>query len=175
MAVLTAPVTAPLREMEGEPTTVHKATLVVLSGDMDKIFAAFTIATGAAASGMDVTMFFTFWGLQAIRKPVRTGRSVFGRMLSMFLKDINTIGPSKLNMGGLGRWMFKKMMKAHNAATLLELRQAAIDLGVKMLACQTSLEVMEFSREDLIDEAQEVVGVAALMELAGQSKINLFI
>lgn len=171
MAVLTAPAL----ETAGEPVTGNKATLVVLSGDMDKIFAAFTIATGAAASGMETTMFFTFWGLQAIRKPVRTGRSLFGRMLSVFLKDINSIGPSKLNMGGLGRWMFKKMMKAHNAATLPELRQAAIDLGVRMLACQTSLEVMEFSRNDLIDEAQEIVGVAALMELAAQSKFTLFI
>jgi|SRR3990170_2154229 len=171
MAVLTAPVL----ETAGEPTTANKATLVVLSGDMDKIFAAFTIATGAAASGMETTMFFTFWGLQAIRKQVRTGRSLFGRMLSFFLKDIDTLGPSKLNMGGMGRWMFKKMMKAHNVATLPELRRMAIDLGVRMLACQTSLEVMEFSREDLIDEAQEVVGVAALMELATQSKFTMFI
>ena len=171
MAVLTAPVL----ETAGEPTTANKATLVVLSGDMDKIFAAFTIATGAAASGMETTMFFTFWGLQAIRKRVRTGRSLFGRMLSFFLKDIDTLGPSKLNMGGMGRWMFKKMMKAHNVATLPELRRMAIDLGVRMLACQTSLEVMEFSREDLIDEAQEVVGVAALMELATQSKFTMFI
>ncbi len=171
MAVLTAPV----RETAGEPATANKVAMIVLSGDMDKIFAAFTIATGAAASGMDVTMFFTFWGLQAIRKPVRTGRGLFGKMLSLFLKDINSVGPSKLNMGGMGRWMFKKMMKAHNAATLPELRQMAIDLGVKFQACQTSLEVMEISREDLIDEAQDIVGVATLLELAAQSKMTLFI
>lgn len=171
MAVLTAPAL----ETVGQPVTANKATLVVLSGDMDKIFAAFTIAVGAAASGMETTMFFTFWGLQAIRKPVRTGRSLFGRMLSFFLKDINSLGPSKLNMGGMGRWMFKRMMKTHNAATLPELRQTAIDLGVRMLACQTSLEVMEFSPEDLIEEAREIVGVAALMELAGQSKFTMFI
>lgn len=171
MAVLTAP----LRETAAEPATRTKMTMIVLSGDMDKIFAAFTIATGAAALGMDVTMFFTFWGLQAIRKPVSTGRSLFGRMLSLFLKDISSIGPSKLNMGGMGRWMFKKMMRAHNAATLPELRQAAIDLGVKFQACQTSLEVMEMSRADLIDEVEDVVGVAAMLELAGQSKTTLFI
>lgn len=171
MAVQTAPV-----RVDGEqPATGNKAAMIVLSGDMDKIFAAFTIATGAAASGMDVTMFFTFWGLQAIRKPRPTGRSLFGRMLSLFLKDINSVGPSKLNMGGMGRWMFKRMMKAHHAATLPELRQMAIDLGVTMLACQTSLEVMELSREDLIDEVQDVVGVASLLELAAQSKMTLFI
>jgi len=171
MAVLTAPA----REAAVEPATGNKMTMIVLSGDMDKIFAAFTIATGAAASGMDVTMFFTFWGLQAIRKPVRTGRSLFGRMLSLFLKDINGIGPSKLNMGGAGRWMFKKMMRAHNVATLPELRQMAIDLGVKFQACQTSLEVMELTRENLIDEVQDVAGVAAMLELAAQSKTTLFI
>jgi len=171
MAVLAAPA----RETAGEPATSNKMTMIVLSGDMDKIFAAFTIATGAAASGMDVTMFFTFWGLQAIRKPVRTGRSLFGRMLSLFLKDINGIGPSKLNMGGMGRWMFKQMMRAHHVATLPELRQMAIDLGVKFQACQTSLEVMELSRADLIDEVQDVVGVAAMLALATQSKTTLFI
>lgn len=167
--------TLPMRETTVEPAVSNKMTMIVLSGDMDKIFAAFTIATGAAAMGTDVTMFFTFWGLQAIRKPVRTGRSLFGRMLSLFLKDINGIGPSKLNMGGMGRWMFKRMMQAHNAASLPELRQAAIDLGVRFQACQTSLEVMELSREDLIDEVQDIVGVAAMLELAGQSKTTLFI
>ena len=85
--------------------------------------AAFIIATGAAASGMDVTMFFTFWGLQAIKKPSPTGRSLFGRMLGVFLRDIQGVGPSKMNFGGLGRWMFKKMMKAHNVTPLPELRR----------------------------------------------------
>lgn len=167
--------TLPVREVAGDAATGNKMTMIVLSGDMDKIFAAFTIATGAAAMGTDVTMFFTFWGLQAIRKPVRTGRSLFGRMLSLFLKDINGIGPSKLNMGGAGRWMFKQMMRSHHAASLPELRQAAIDLGVKFQACQTSLEVMELTRRDLIEEVQDVVGVAAMLELAAQSKTTLFI
>src|SRR3989304_4456077 len=131
MAVLVAPV----RGTAGEPTTGTKVSMVVLSGDMDKLIAAFNIATGAAAMGMEVTMFFTFWGLQAIRKPVRSGTSPFGKMLGGFLKDINGVGPSKLNMGGMGRWMFKKMMKAHNASALPELRQTAIDLGVRLHAC----------------------------------------
>jgi len=171
MAVLTAPAL----ETAGEPSTAHKATLVVLSGDIDKLDAAFIIATGAAAMGMEVTMFFTFWGLQAIRKPVRNGSSLFGRMLGLFLKDIDGVGPSKLNMGGMGRWMFKKMMKARNVATLPELRQIALDLGVRLLACQLSLDVMEIKREDLIDGVEDVVGVAAFLETASQSKTTLFI
>ncbi len=115
----------------------NKLSMVVLSGDMDKVMAAFIIATGAAASGMEVTMFFTFWGLKAIQQDgTKTGRSLFGRMLGMMNRGgIDAIGPSRLNMGGMGRWMFKKMMKQHNVMSLRELRQLAIDLDVKMLAC----------------------------------------
>jgi len=152
-----------------------KASIVVFSGDMDKLMAAFIIATTAAASGIETTMFFTFWGLQALKKKVPTGRTLFERMLSLFLKDINSIGPSKLNMGGMGRWMFKKMMKQHQVATLPELRQMAVDLGVKLLACQMSMEVMGIRREDLIDEVTDVVGAATYVAEANQSHITLFI
>ncbi|MDQ7850883.1 MAG: DsrE/DsrF/DrsH-like family protein, partial [Armatimonadota bacterium] len=81
----------------------NRLSLVVFSGEMDRLMAAFVIATGAAASGMEVTMFFTFWGLQAVKKPVRTGASAMGRMLGWFLKDADGVGPSKLNFGGAGR------------------------------------------------------------------------
>ncbi len=171
MAVLAAPAV----DAAGKPATADRLSMVVLSGDMDRLIAAFIIATGAAAMGTEVTMFFTFWGLQAIRKPGLTGTSLFGRLLGLFLKDINGVGPSKLNMGGLGRWMFKKMMKAKNAASLPELRQMAIDLGVHLQACQMSLDIMEIRREDLIDGVEDVVGVAAFLETAAQSKTTLFI
>ncbi|MGQ9467692.1 MAG: DsrE/DsrF/DrsH-like family protein [Anaerolineae bacterium] len=153
----------------------RKASIVVFSGDMDKVMAAFIIATTAAASGIETTMFFTFWGLQALKKKVPTGRTLFERMLSMFLRDIDSVGPSKLNMGGMGRWMFKKMMKQHEVATLPELRQMAIDLGVKLLACQMSMDVMGIRREDLIDEVTDVVGAATYIAEANQSHITLFI
>ncbi|MCS7283825.1 MAG: DsrE/DsrF/DrsH-like family protein [Anaerolineae bacterium] len=153
----------------------QKASIVVFSGDMDKVMAAFIIATTAAASGIETSMFFTFWGLQAIKKPVSTGKTLFQKMLSLFFKDIDRIGPSKLNMGGLGRWMFKKMMKQQNVTTLPELRQMAIDLGVKLLACQMSMDVMGIRREDLIDEVTDVVGAATYIAEANQSHITLFI
>ncbi len=152
-----------------------KASIIVFSGDMDKVMAAFIIATTAAASGIETTMFFTFWGLQAIMKKTSTGKSLFGRMLSFFLKDINGIGPSKMNFGGLGRWMFKKMMKAHNVTPLPELRKMAIDMGVKLLACQMSMEVMEISREHLIDEVSDVVGAMTYIAEAKDADITLFI
>ncbi|HEY75530.1 MAG TPA: hypothetical protein G4O00_05025 [Thermoflexia bacterium] len=152
-----------------------RASIVVFSGDMDRVMAAFIIATTAAAMGMETSMFFTFWGLQAIKKKKGTGKGLFGRMLSMFLKDIDGVGPSKLNMGGMGRWMFKKMMKDKGVTSLPELRQMAIDMGVKLLACQMSMDVMEIDREDLIDEVADVVGAATYVLEAQQADITLFI
>jgi peroxiredoxin family protein len=153
-----------------------KLSMIVFSGDMDKLFAAFTVATGAAASGMEVTMFFTFWGLRALKKKVRTGRSLFGRLLGlMYGGDINRAAPSRYAFGGLGRWMFKKMMKAKKVPSLPELRQMAIDLGVKMYGCQMSMEVMEIPQEKMIDEVQACVGVAFFIEQAQQSDVTLFI
>ncbi len=153
-----------------------KMTLVVLSGDFDKAFAAFTIASGAAAAGMEVVMFFTFWGLKAIQTGKLTGKGLFGRMAGLMNRGgLDAIGPSRLNMGGMGRWMFKKMMREKGVAQLPELRQACIDLGVKFLPCQTSMEVMEVTCEDLIPEVGEPVGVATMLEHAKQSNIQFFI
>jgi len=153
-----------------------KASLVVFSGDMDKLFGAFIIATSAAAANMDVTMFFTFWGLRALKKKVRTGKSLFGRMLGMMYGgDILRATPSKMSFFGIGRWMFKKMMKAKNVASLPELREAAIDLGVKLYGCQMSMDVMEIPREKMIDEVTDCVGAAFYVDQAQQSEISLFI
>jgi peroxiredoxin family protein len=153
-----------------------KCTIVVFSGDMDKVFAAFIIATGAAAAGMDTTLFFTFWGLKAIQKGNLTGKGLFGRMIGIMNRGgINTIGPSRFNFMGIGRWMFKKMMRDKKVAPLDELRQTAIDLDVKILACKMSMDVMEIRREDLIPEVTAVVGVAAYMKEAAESQVTLFI
>ncbi len=153
-----------------------KLSMVIFSGEMDKLFAAFSIATGAAASNMDVNMFFTFWGLRALKKKVRTGKSFLGRLFGLFYGgDINRASPSKMSFGGIGRWMFKKMMKAKNVPTLAELRQTAIDLGVKLHGCQMSMEVMEIPREKMIDEVAQCVGVATFIEKAQQADVTLFV
>ncbi|UCC39236.1 MAG: DsrE/DsrF/DrsH-like family protein [Candidatus Aminicenantes bacterium] len=153
-----------------------KLSMVIFSGDMDKLFAAFTIATGAAASNMEVTMFFTFWGLRALKKKVRTGKSILGRLLGLFYGgDINRAAPSKMSFGGIGRWMFKKMMKAKRVPTLAELRQMAIDLGVKLFGCQMSMEIMEIPKEKMIDQVAQCVGVATYIEQAQQADVTLFI
>jgi len=150
--------------------------MIVFSGDMDKLVAAFNLAAGAAASGMEVTMFFTFWGLRALKKKTRTGKSLLGRLLGLFYGgDIDKAGPSRMHFGGLGRWMFKRMMRAKNIPSLAQMRQTAIDLGVKFYGCQMSMEVMEIPRENMIDEVSRCVGVAAFLEKARQADITLFV
>jgi peroxiredoxin family protein len=150
---------------------LEKCSMVICSGDMDKVMAGFIIATTAASMGRDTTMFFTFWGLKAIQKGNLTGSSFFERMLGLMNRGgIDRIGPSRLNFGGMGRWLFKKMMRDKGVTSLPELRQTALDLGVKLLACQMSMDVMGVKREDLIDEVADVVGAATYCNLALQGK-----
>jgi len=153
-----------------------KLAMIVMSGDMDKLFGAFIIATGAAAMGMRVTMFFTFWGLRAIKKDVRTGKTLFGRMLgAMYGGDISKSNPSKFSFGGMGRWMFGKMMGAHNVSKLVELRDLAVDLGVDLYGCQMSMDVMEIPQDAFIDGVKDPVGVGFFIAEAQEADIQLFI
>ena len=153
-----------------------KMAMAVMSGDMDKLLGAFIIATSAAASNIDVTMFFTFWGLRALKKNVRTGRSLMGKIMGIMEGGhINKAGPSKYSMGGLGRWMFRKMMGSKKVATLPELRQMALDLGVKMYGCQMSMDVMEIPRESMIDEVEGCVGGGFFVEKAVEADAQFFI
>ena len=156
-----------------------KMTLVVMSGDMDKLFGAFIIATGAAAMGIDVVMFFTFWGLKALKKAdSKHGKSFFGRMLGMGAFEgggIETANPSHYSFGGIGRWMFGKMMGAHNVQTLPQLRDLAVELGVRMYGCQMSMDVMEIPQDTFVDGVKEPVGVGFMLMEAQESQIQFFI
>ncbi len=168
------PVAAPAALMPAERK--KKMTLVVMSGDMDKLFGAFIIANGAAAMGMDVTMFFTFWGLRAIKKNVGTGTTLFGRMLGvMYGGDISKSNPSHFSFAGMGRWMFGKMMGAHNVSKLTELRDMAVTLGVGLYPCQMSMDVMEMPQECFIDGVKSAVGVGFMLAEAEESSIQYFI
>ncbi len=151
-------------------------TIIVMSGDMDKVIAAFNIAIGAAAMGKETGMFFTFWGIKAIQKGNLTGSSFFGRMMGLLNRGgIDRLGPSRFNFWGMGRWMFNRMMRMHKMTPLAELRKTAVELGVKLLPCQMSMEVMEIKKEDLIDEAQSACGVATMLEMAYRSRATFFI
>lgn len=153
-----------------------KLAMVVFSGDLDKLMAAFIIATGAAASGMEVSMFFTFWGLRALKRKTITGKSFLGKLMGIMERgDISKATPSKYSFGGIGRWMFGKMMGAKNVSSLPKLRQMAIDLGVKLYGCQMSMGVLEVSRECMIDEVYSCVGVGFFIEQAQKSDVQFFI
>jgi len=158
--------------MSEEP---QKSVFLVMSGDFDHAFAAFTMASTAAAMGAEVTMFFTFWGLKAIQKGNLTGKRFFGRMVGVMNRGgIDRIGPSHFNFGGIGRWLFKKMMKDENVVSLPELRQQCIDLGVKFLACNTSMDVLQITLDDLIPGV-EAAGAATVMAEAQQAQSQWFI
>jgi peroxiredoxin family protein len=155
----------------------NRATIVVMSGGMDEVFAAFIIATGCAAAGMETTLFFTFWGLNAIKtgEPIKA-KGFLGKMMGIMNRGgINRLNPSRFSFGGIGRVLFSKMMRDKNVASLEELRQTVIDLDVHLLACKMTMDVMEISRDDLIPEVEDIVGVATFVKEAANSKIQLFI
>ncbi|MGN0049494.1 MAG: FAD-dependent oxidoreductase [Bacteroides sp.] len=152
-------------------------TLILFSDDLDKTLATFVLANGAAATGKKVSIFFTFWGLNAIkkeRKP-RVEKDIFGRMFGWMLpSDSTRLALSKMNMMGMGAKMMRYLMKKKGVDSLESLRQQAIDNGVEFIACQMSMDVMGIKREELLDNVT-VGGVASYMERAEQANVNLFI
>lgn len=153
------------------------ATMVVFSGDLDKAIASFIIANGAAASGKKVTMFFTFWGLNVIRKPERISvkKSLVGRMFgAMMPRGSKKLGLSRMNMGGMGAKMIRGIMRSNNVASLEELIQTAVRQGVDIVGCQMSMDLMGISKEELIDGVR-IAGVGAYLGKADQAGVNLFI
>ena len=137
----------------------NKATIIVFSGDMD------------------TTLFFTFWGLNAIKTgaPIKAD-SFLGKMMGIMNRGgIDRLNPSRFSFGGIGRILFSKMMADKKVASVEELRQTVIDLDVHLLACKMSMDVLEITRDDLIPEVENLVGVATFVKDAAGSKIQLFI
>ena len=140
--------------------------------------AAFIIATGAAAMGMQVTMFFTFWGLNVIRKPgASSSAKDFLRRAFGFLNKggADTLPLSKFNFGGMGTAMMKKVMKDNRMPAVPELIQTALDLDVKLIACTTTLGLLGISKETLIDGVDQLAGVSTYLAEAKDGAVNLFI
>ena len=156
--------------------TKHAQTIVVFSNDLDKALAAFIIANGAKASGYDVTLFFTFWGLNILRKEnVNVKKSFIDKMFGFMMpKGADKLTLSKMNMGGVGSMMMKWVMKNKNISTLKELITQAQANGVKFIACQMSMDVMGIKKEELIDGV-EIGGVAKYIAESSNSNSNLFI
>ena len=136
----------------------NRATIVLHSGDMDKVFGAFIIGNGALAMGMEVSIYMTFFGLQRLQK------GGLGK------------GPlSKMHFLGLGKWMMTKLMKESNLPSLDEMMSLATGMGVNLMACTTSMGMMGISKEAFIPEISSYCGVATYLSEARDSKINLFI
>lgn len=159
-------------------TKPDRVTIVVLSGDMDRVMAAFIIATGAAAMGMQVTMFFTFWGLNAIRRrgTPSAAKDWLRRMFSFMNKGgAETLPLSRFHFWGLGTNMMKRVMRQHRMPGIPELMQTAQDLGVKFIACTTTMGLMGITKETLVEGVDQLAGVTTYLVEAKQGSVNLFI
>ena len=152
-------------------------TFILFSDDLDKTLATFVLANGAAATGRKVSIFFTFWGLNTIKKThkPKVKKDFWSKMFSFMLpSDSTKLSLSKLNMLGIGAKVMRYLMKKKGVDSLESLRQQAIDNGVEFIACQMSMDVMGIKREELLDEVN-TGGVATYMQRAQQSNVNLFI
>ncbi|MBQ1616162.1 MAG: FAD-dependent oxidoreductase [Ruminococcus sp.] len=165
-------------QASAQETTPDKGkTIIVFDGDMDKVLASFVIANGALAMGRPVTMFFTFWGLTALRRDNKVKlkknfmEKMFGAMLPRGSKKLKL---SKMNMGGMGTAMMKKIMKDKNIDSLEDMMKKAMENGVKIIACSMSMDVMGIRAEELIDGV-EIGGVGTYLGDAEESDVNLFI
>ena len=158
--------------------TTGKKTIILFSGDFDKVMAAFIIANGAAAMGDEVTMFFTFWGLNALRKPdgsTTQPKSGLQKMFAFMMpKGPDHLGLSRMNMAGMGPRMMKKVMRQQNITSLSDLIDMAKEQEIKMVACTMSMDVMGLKEEELIDGI-EYAGVASYLGDADEANVNLFI
>ena len=157
----------------------NKLSMVVFSGDLDKVLAAFVIATGAVAMGMDVVMFFTFWGTPVLRDKKKKvgGKDMMGKMFGAMLPTgTGDVKLSNMNMGGMGTTMMKSLMKKKNVASLEEMLGLAEELGVRIYVCEMSMDLMGFQRDEFIDyKGLDFAGVATFLQEAANSKVQLFI
>jgi peroxiredoxin family protein len=158
---------------------MSKATIVMFSGDFDKALAGMVIANGAAASGWDVTLFFTFWGINIVRdenkqpaKPKTMVEKMFGWMMP---KGSNKLKLSQMNMGGMGTSMMKKRMAEKKVNTLMEMMNDAKELDVKFLVCDMSMDIMGLQKEEFIDHVDEIVGVGTYIKESKDANLTLFI
>ncbi len=155
----------------------EEATLIVFSDDLDRALASFVIANGAVSAGKKVTMFFTFWGLSILKKEKlpKTKKDFMGSLFGMMLpKNSTGLSLSKMNFAGIGRNMMRRRMEAKNVDSLESMILSAKQYGVRLVACQMSMDIMGVKKEELIDGV-EIGGVATYLEAASTSQVNLFV
>ncbi|HCX47975.1 MAG TPA: hypothetical protein DG757_02785 [Bacillus sp. (in: Bacteria)] len=158
-------------------TDRKKTTIVLLSGDYDKVMAAYIIANGAAAYDHEVTIFHTFWGLNALRKDenIQVEKGFLEKMFAkMMPRGVDKMGISKMNFAGIGPKLIKSVMKKHNALPLPQLIEMAQEQDVKLIACTMTMDLLGLQKEELLDNI-EYAGVAAYLAEAEDGNVNLFI
>jgi peroxiredoxin family protein len=164
-----------LAQVEGQ-VAEDRVALVVFSGDLDRVLAAFVIATGAAAMGQQVSMFFTFWGLSVLKKDSQfSGKTLFQKMMALMSPGSSKSLPvSKMNYFGVGAKMLRSMMKEKNVSSLEEMISLAREVGVRMIACEMSRDVMGIKESELV-AGLECGGVASFLADSLKSRTSLFI
>ena len=175
--IIKAQITRADKKETADKKEQNDKTFVVFSGDLDKTIAAFIIANGAAAMGRKVTMFFTFWGLNILRKPkkVKVVKTFIEKMFGMMMpRGTTKLGLSRMNMGGAGAKMIRGIMKQKGISSLEELIESAKNHGVRIVACQMSMDIMGIHQEELIDGV-ELGGVATFIGSGEESDMSLFI
>ncbi|MBQ8502453.1 MAG: DsrE/DsrF/DrsH-like family protein [Bacteroides sp.] len=148
---------------------MKKLSIVAFSGDFDKLTAVFTLATGAAAVGYEVNVFFTFWGLDAIKQ--KQGRAFVGgswltRLFGFMMGGVKVAPNSRFNFFGLGPRIFRHLMRKKHIATLEELIEAAKALGINLYACEMAMHVLGLGKDDFIHEVKDVLGVATFLRIS---------
>lgn len=149
--------------------TTKKLSIIAFSGDFDKLTAVFTLATGAAAVGYEVNIFFTFWGLDALK--IKQGRSALGsnwltKVFGVMMGGLKASPTTRFNFCGIGPKIFRYLMRKNNVATLEELVEAAKVLGINFYACEMAMHILGLKKEDFIPEVKDVLGVASFLKLS---------
>lgn len=167
----------PQPDIQPQPELPKKLSIIAFSGDFDKLTAAFTLATGAAAVGYEVNIFFTFWGLDAIKR--KQGRAWVGgnrltRLLGFMMGGLKNTPCSRFNLLGMGPKIFRHLMRQSHVATLEELVEAAKALDVHLYACEMAMHVLGLQQSDFVHEVKDVLGVATFLRLSAGGQ-TLFI
>lgn len=154
----------------------EKVTIIIFSDDLDKACAAFNIAIGAAASGKEVILFFTCWGVNLVKKeggPTK-GDNLMTKLLNKMMKNgPRKLSPSRFNFFGLGGWMMRREIAARKMQSIPERMEEAKELGVRFFVCDQPMDLMGLRSEDLIDDVEKIVGVGTYIKEAAESQVNL--
>ena len=155
----------------------EKMNIVVFSGDMDRVLAAFILATTAASMDMEVKMFFTFWGLNVLRKKkITSGKNLLQKMMNFMNRGgADRLPLSKFNMMGMGPAVMKKMMKDSKVPSIKEFVDMSKEMGIKLVACTTTFSFMGFKEEDFIDGIDSYAGATTFLQDVREGKVSYFI